>query len=149
MAYPDPYRRASSSHHPSYNGYATTIPIRPAPTPGYPYNAAYPYQQYPPSPTSTSSPTSTYSTSPTTPNNPPTYFCLWPNCTYSCSRNADLQRHYQNVHNRESAPLVDCWVQGCHRRGAYGFTRKDKMVEHVREVHKVDVPKRGSSGGGR
>ncbi|KAF2207295.1 hypothetical protein CERZMDRAFT_51503 [Cercospora zeae-maydis SCOH1-5] len=48
-----------------------------------------------------------------------------------------------------SAAKFDCAVQGCHRKGGYGFGRKDKMIEHLREVHKVEVPKRYNAGGSR
>ena len=58
------------------------------------------------------------------------------------ARKADLERHMKATHNRDNLELVDCMEPSCHRRGDYGFTRKDKMVEHVREVHKVDIPKR-------
>ena len=57
-------------------------------------------------------------------------------------RYADLERHIAIVHNRSTLQLVDCTHPGCHRRGEYGFTRKDKMVEHLRDVHKIDIPKR-------
>ncbi|KXS99264.1 hypothetical protein AC578_6210 [Pseudocercospora eumusae] len=110
--------------------------------------------------TATISPSSTYSTSPTSPSLPyssypsptssrdsPIYYCLYPGCEHGSARKADLERHVQVTHLRESLNLVDCQYVGCHRKGKYGFTRKDKMVDHMRDVHKADIPKRKSSGG--
>jgi hypothetical protein len=56
-------------------------------------------------------------------------------------RKADLDRHRSVVHGRRTE-LYDCEVLGCHRVGDYGFTRKDKMVEHMREVHRslIKIP---------
>ncbi|KAK4540405.1 hypothetical protein LTR36_009262 [Oleoguttula mirabilis] len=75
------------------------------------------------------------------------YLCLYPQCASAgtgFARYADLQRHVAIVHGRQNLQLVDCSHPGCHRRGEYGFTRKDKMVDHLRDVHKSDIPKRAS-----
>lgn len=75
------------------------------------------------------------------------YLCLHLQCASAgtrFARYADLQRHIAIVHDRPNLQLVDCSYQGCHRRGEYGFTRKDKMVDHLRDVHKLDIPKRTS-----
>ena len=75
----------------------------------------------------------------------PTFLCLYEECAnqgVGFARKADLQRHVDVRHNRATLQLVPCAVEGCHRIGDRGFTRKDKMIDHVREVHKVDVPKR-------
>ncbi|KAF2765600.1 hypothetical protein EJ03DRAFT_205774 [Teratosphaeria nubilosa] len=87
----------------------------------------------------------------------PSYPCLYPECAgpaytgtgpfvpgTSFTRHADLQRHIDVVHMRSSLQLVDCPFQDCHRVGKEGFTRKDKMTDHLREVHKLDIPKRQS-----
>lgn len=178
MQHSDSYRRNPSTQQPPYN-YSnilpSSIPIRPAPPHGhgYPTSPTLSYTSSSPSSSHSTSPTSPWSSS-YPHSQPPSrylhpfplalsplsiltphhsgageYVCLWQGCSYSCTRNADLQRHYQNVHNREFATLVDCLVPACHRKGAYGFTRKDKMVDHVREVHKMDIPKRGCGGGKR
>ncbi|KAK3115650.1 hypothetical protein LTR53_004803 [Teratosphaeriaceae sp. CCFEE 6253] len=74
------------------------------------------------------------------------YPCLYPQCVNSLfSRHADLLRHMQVVHNPETLERVDCQVPQCKRTGSYGFSRKDKMVDHMREVHKVEIPKRPST----
>ena len=51
-------------------------------------------------------------------------------------------RHVDAIHNRHSLSLIDCKVPDCNRKGELGFTRKDKAVEHLREYHKMDIPKR-------
>ncbi|KAI5359064.1 putative Zinc finger C2H2-type [Septoria linicola] len=79
---------------------------------------------------------------------PPTveYCCLMSGCNYAAKRNADLERHYKSMHSAPSSiEMFDCQVSGCHRTGNYGFKRRDKMVDHMREVHKVDVPKKNIS----
>ncbi|KAK3702266.1 hypothetical protein LTR37_014977 [Vermiconidia calcicola] len=79
--------------------------------------------------------------------NRPQFLCLYDNCIgVGFARKADLERHVFIQHNRETHKYVDCEFPGCHRRGDYGFTRRDKMVEHLREVHKVDVPKKQGGG---
>ena len=67
--------------------------------------------------------------------------CLYTDCHEAFVRKADLARHIAAVHALD--PLeFDCNVSGCHRKGAYGFARKGKLIEHMRDVHKVDIPKK-------
>lgn len=49
-------------------------------------------------------------------------------------RKADLERH---IETRHLCRLIDCEYPECHRRGDYGFARKERMIEHMRNVHKV------------
>jgi len=73
------------------------------------------------------------------------FYCMYKPCAsegMSFGRKADLERHIAAKHTRPSPPLVDCEDPGCHRRGKYGFVRRDKMIEHMRDVHKSDIPKR-------
>ena len=94
--------------------------------------------------------TSTHSTS-THPQKDPTdnWYCFYQtHQPQSFARKADLKRHYDQVHNAAASRTYDCDFPGCHRRGpgqppAGGFGRKDKLVEHLREVHGRDIPKRG------
>ncbi|WPH01606.1 Hypothetical protein R9X50_00445400 [Acrodontium crateriforme] len=74
------------------------------------------------------------------------FVCLYESCvnTGGFTRYADLQRHVEIIHMRSTLSLFDCQIPGCHRRGEYGFTRKDKMTDHMRDVHKLDIPKRSS-----
>ncbi|CAK1356503.1 unnamed protein product [Cercospora beticola] len=69
------------------------------------------------------------------------------NCTYAAGRRADLERHYHAMHPAPGSTVShDCSWPGCHRKGSYGFGRKDKMVEHMREVHKANIPKKKNCG---
>ncbi|GAB7358759.1 hypothetical protein MBLNU230_g3987t1 [Neophaeotheca triangularis] len=103
-----------------------------------PTTASAPY----PSPDSSASPPSDTQTS--TPTRPPKghYICLHPQCKgIAFSRAADLDRHDDSAHNPQRQ-LWDCTVPGCRRVGANGLPRRDKLLEHLRETHKMDVPKR-------
>ena len=89
-----------------------------------------------------------FSCSSLTENHSFTHFpCLYEQCArqdIAFARKADLERHMSSMHNRETLQLHDCQLPGCHRRGEYGFTRKDKMIDHMRDVHKVPIPKRAN-----
>lgn len=155
----------SSSSEQSYNNY-TIRPVYPSSTTDPYYNSRRSSQSYNHT-TSSTSPNSSYnyspgsspqfsistssSTSPSTASNTssPIYYCLFSNCTHYCARKADLERHVQVTHLRDTLDLVDCQHYECHRKGRYGFTRKDKMIDHMRDVHKVDIPKRSRTNGGR
>jgi hypothetical protein len=74
------------------------------------------------------------------------YYCIWQPCqsqSKAFKRKADLERHIVAIHTRATAEMIDCEHPTCHRRGEYGFLRKDKMIEHMRDVHKTNIPKRG------
>ena len=64
--------------------------------------------------------------------------CLSEGCESDFGRVTDLKRHYNSVH---VASRIDCPHKWCGRTGAYGFSRKDHFNEHLREVHKQDIPK--------
>ncbi|MCJ1338921.1 hypothetical protein MMC09_004210 [Bachmanniomyces sp. S44760] len=68
------------------------------------------------------------------------FVCLTPNCTSKAvfTRAADLDRHMQTVH---IATKMDCPHQWCGRQGQHGFTRKDHLRDHLRQVHMKDLPK--------
>ncbi|KAF2133846.1 hypothetical protein P153DRAFT_330404, partial [Dothidotthia symphoricarpi CBS 119687] len=72
-----------------------------------------------------------------------TWTCTFPNCTSSAqfTRLADLQRHQSTVHG-DKKPDFPCHVSRCSRVGDKGFTRRDHLVEHLRNFHHIDVPKR-------
>ncbi|KAL1958522.1 hypothetical protein VTO42DRAFT_4386 [Malbranchea cinnamomea] len=70
------------------------------------------------------------------------YVCLFPMCTSSFSRPADLSRHQMSVHVR--AP-IDCPKPRCSRKGENGFTRQDHLTEHLRQYHGEKLEKRSSS----
>ncbi|GIZ48233.1 hypothetical protein CKM354_001130100 [Cercospora kikuchii] len=77
---------------------------------------------------------------------PPPFSCLTHNCTYTASDKADLERHCRVMQHTSgtSAFMHDCLWQGCHRKGEYGFVRKDEMAIHMRKVHKTEIPKRST-----
>ena len=65
------------------------------------------------------------------------YYCFYDPCASQSKffgRKADLERHITAIHS--TIELIDCEHLGCHRRGEYGVSRRDKMVEHMRDVHK-------------
>lgn len=67
------------------------------------------------------------------------FYCFYEPCaskSKSFKLKADLERHIASRHKRASTQLIDCEWPGCHRRGDYGFFRKDKMLQHMRDVHK-------------
>ncbi|RAR11188.1 C2H2 zinc finger domain-containing protein [Stemphylium lycopersici] len=72
-----------------------------------------------------------------------TWTCDIPTCTSSAhfTRLADLQRHQSTVH-AVRAPDFPCHVARCNRVGEKGFTRRDHLVEHLRNFHHIDIPKR-------
>jgi hypothetical protein len=72
-----------------------------------------------------------------------TWTCDLPNCTSTANftRLADLQRHQSTVHGI-GKPDFPCTVPRCTRVGDKGFTRRDHLVEHLRNFHHLDIPKR-------
>ncbi|KAH9875655.1 hypothetical protein IAQ61_003119 [Plenodomus lingam] len=72
-----------------------------------------------------------------------TWTCDIPSCTSSANftRLADLQRHQSTVHG-VGTPDYPCTVPRCNRVGDKGFTRRDHLVEHLRNFHHMDIPKR-------
>ncbi|KAF1836486.1 hypothetical protein BDW02DRAFT_493376 [Decorospora gaudefroyi] len=72
-----------------------------------------------------------------------TWTCDIPSCTSSANftRLADLQRHQSTVHG-VGTPEYPCTVAHCNRVGDKGFTRRDHLVEHLRNFHHMDIPKR-------
>ncbi|KAL5121574.1 hypothetical protein ACEQ8H_000646 [Pleosporales sp. CAS-2024a] len=72
-----------------------------------------------------------------------TWTCEISGCTSSANftRLADLQRHQSTVHGM-GTPDFPCTVAHCNRVGDKGFTRRDHLVEHLRNFHHIDIPKR-------
>ncbi|KAL8801411.1 MAG: hypothetical protein Q9182_004475 [Xanthomendoza sp. 2 TL-2023] len=56
------------------------------------------------------------------------YPCSFPGCNTTCARQADLRRHLLKHGPRQ----WDCPAPGCSRKGANGFARKDKLVDHYK-----------------
>lgn len=82
------------------------------------------------------------------------YICLFEDCNGEFSRLHDLKRHVA-THHPEEARWIDCKGKGCGRTGKPqpgkekgGFSRLDHYLEHLRKVHKKDIPKGRGSGKG-
>ena len=71
------------------------------------------------------------------------YACLFPNCESDFARVTDLARHNNSVHPRPGS-RIDCPYKWCGRVGESGFSRKDHLKEHMRGVHREDIPKRNN-----
>lgn len=54
-------------------------------------------------------------------------------------RSTDLERHLQTVHSTQK--LFPCVMKRCNRKGENGFSRKDHLSQHLRDVHSLDIPK--------
>ena len=64
------------------------------------------------------------------------YRCPEPHCGgLSSKTRADLIRHTKSVHCK-AADKHSCNYFGCNRKGDNGFVRNDKLMDHVRRVHK-------------
>jgi len=70
------------------------------------------------------------------------YRCQKSGCLSAFARKADRDRHYECVHNKSENKKFPCEVKGCNRVGDQCFTRKDHLVEHLRNYHRKDIPKR-------
>ncbi len=62
------------------------------------------------------------------------YKCNASYCTRSFKRWEDLTRHVSSVHCK-NPPRFPCPILWCKHSGENGFTRKDKMKSHYKEVH--------------
>lgn len=60
------------------------------------------------------------------------------NCKSKCKSKGDFNRHYNTVHLKKK---TDCPFDGCFRVGKAGFSRRDNMLQHLREAHGERVPK--------
>lgn len=68
--------------------------------------------------------------------------CGFPKCSATFKYVKAFDRHYRTVHIRAAKNLkLDCTVEGCHRVGEEGFTRKDNLTQHLRSVHGEVIPK--------
>ncbi|KEZ45195.1 hypothetical protein SAPIO_CDS2653 [Scedosporium apiospermum] len=72
------------------------------------------------------------------------YCCLVPGCkAVPFKRNADLDRHYKNIHRpAESKETYHCDYAKCSRRSS-PFHRRDHFRDHLRDYHKESIAKRG------
>ncbi|MCJ1232826.1 hypothetical protein MMC14_000780 [Varicellaria rhodocarpa] len=93
------------------------------------------------SPSSIQSPVSIDDRTHQTAKQPKVYPCVFPGCPSQAQfkRLADLERHQNTVHFPK---FIDCPLKWCGRTGKHGFTRKDHLKGHMREVHMKDIAKK-------
>lgn len=60
--------------------------------------------------------------------------CTQPNCSATFSKDPDRIRHESGVHGI-NRPLFLCHIPGCIKSYGAGYTRKDKLVEHLYMKH--------------
>ena len=69
----------------------------------------------------------------------PPYYCPVTNCRFSSKRWPDLCRHTTTKHCNNPVKF-ECSVIGCKYHGeGNGFTRKDKLTDHCRKMHRGQV----------
>ncbi|KAM3080563.1 hypothetical protein ACMFMG_005505 [Clarireedia jacksonii] len=56
-------------------------------------------------------------------------------CPKTFSRASDLRRHITSVHKIGPQALHLCTIPGCPKSIAPGYSRRDKVVDHLRKVH--------------
>ena len=66
--------------------------------------------------------------------------CQEERCTTTTKTFTDLKRHYASKHCKRSKKHA-CHHIGCKYSGDNGFTRKDKLKSHLRNVHEGKVPR--------
>ena len=66
------------------------------------------------------------------------YRCPEEHCSVTSKTWADLRRHTKNIHCKKPIKF-SCHVPWCKRSGDDGFTRMDKLRDHVRNVHEGKV----------
>ena len=64
---------------------------------------------------------------------PKPFACHHESCQSSFERKGDLTRHLKN--HRDGPRDFSCWADRCNRNGNNGFTRLDKLKEHVTSRH--------------
>ncbi|KAH7350404.1 hypothetical protein BKA66DRAFT_476285 [Pyrenochaeta sp. MPI-SDFR-AT-0127] len=65
--------------------------------------------------------------------------CSAPRCGKTFNRSYDFDRHYNGAHVVEKT-VHWCLISGCNRsegNGSQPFPRNDKMIDHVRKMHKT------------
>lgn len=72
--------------------------------------------------------------------------CNYSNCGKTFQRSYELERHYTGLHAPDSEKEAFwCPKEGCSRNKATGhspFPRKDKLRDHLRNYHRIDLRKR-------
>ena len=69
---------------------------------------------------------------------PGAYLCREESCSVKAKTWADLRRHTKSVHCKKPRRFP-CHFPWCKRSGDNGFPRKDKLTDHIRNVHEGRV----------
>lgn len=65
-----------------------------------------------------------------------TITCEFDKCSAVFKNIGEFNRHYRCVHIKAAKhSKLDCTFEGCYRVGEEGFTRKDNLIQHLRNVH--------------
>ena len=67
------------------------------------------------------------------------YPCRDRGCKEGFNRICDRMRHEQTHFFTGEAKHFECPELGCNRKGEWGFMRRDKIVDHMRQKHKRSV----------
>ena len=68
--------------------------------------------------------------------------CMQLGCEAAFARKADRDRHRACVHEKSENKKYPCPEANCSRTGGSAFTRKDHLMEHLRNYHHQDIPKK-------
>ena len=63
--------------------------------------------------------------------------CPRPGCNKTFGRAGDLERHTKK--HQDGPKEHDCPIRDCPRQGTHGFTRKDKLNDHLKAKHKMSA----------
>ncbi|RKU49372.1 hypothetical protein DL546_002187 [Coniochaeta pulveracea] len=74
----------------------------------------------------------------------PRFLCLHPECGKYFNRPADLDRHQKNVHCKDRNKGKCCDYRSCGRHD-HAFRRPDHFRDHLRDIHREDLLKRGGA----
>ena len=69
------------------------------------------------------------------------YICRDRGCKEGFNRRSDRWRHEETHYSTGEAKHFECPELGCNRKGEWGFMRRDKIVDHMRQKHKRSVGK--------
>ncbi|KAH9211430.1 hypothetical protein DL95DRAFT_188086 [Leptodontidium sp. 2 PMI_412] len=126
-------------YQPSNTAYGTSITVQDL----SPYSNLSPKTSF--SPTTSSTPPHDHTSptpSPTNASSPNATRSSCAHCPRNFARPSDLKRHAM-IHFPERHRKYHCWQPDCDRNGRRGFTRKDKLRDHLRGVHELEEDELG------
>ncbi|PQE28747.1 C2H2 finger domain protein [Rutstroemia sp. NJR-2017a WRK4] len=78
---------------------------------------------------------------------PPRQRIVCTKCPKTFTRESDLNRHLTSVHKFGPQALHLCDIPGCPKSVAPGYSRRDKVVEHLKKVHGITRGAHTQAGG--